>query len=79
MKSYIFNVTLQQEQDGRWSSFIHPLPGCSSWGHTKEEALSNIRDAAEIYIEDMIESNKELPHPSNEVEIINSPVVSISI
>ncbi|MEK6712358.1 MAG: type II toxin-antitoxin system HicB family antitoxin [Nitrospinota bacterium] len=56
MKTYVFNVELQQEEDGRWSVWIPALPGLASWGHTKEEALQNIRDAAEAYVEDMREA-----------------------
>lgn len=79
MKSYIFNVTLEQESDGRWSAIIPSLPGCASWGYTKEEALDNIRDAGQIYIEDLIEANESLPEPSKDLEIIDAPAVSISV
>ena len=56
MKTFILGVELQQESDGRWSVWVPGLPGCASWGHTKEEALHNIKDAAEVYIEDLLEA-----------------------
>ncbi|GAN32561.1 MAG: type II toxin-antitoxin system HicB family antitoxin [Candidatus Brocadia sp. AMX2] len=50
MKTLVLKVTLTEEADGRWSASIPVLPGCSSWGYTKQEALENIKDAAEIYM-----------------------------
>ncbi len=61
MKSYVFQVELAHEDDGRWSTWIDVLPGCAAWGYTKEEALQAIQDAAEAYIEDMIEAGETLP------------------
>ena len=37
------------------------LPGCVSQGDTKEEALANIREAAELYIEDCLDSGDVVP------------------
>ena len=39
MNSYVFQVELAHEDDGRWSTWIDVLPGCAAWGYTKEEAL----------------------------------------
>ncbi|MSQ15535.1 MAG: type II toxin-antitoxin system HicB family antitoxin [Dehalococcoidia bacterium] len=58
MKTYIFKASLQQEEDKRWSSWIDDLPGCAAWGYTREEALKAVQDAAEAYIEDMIEAGE---------------------
>lgn len=76
MKTFVLKVTLKEEDDGRWSASIPALPGCSSWGYTKQEALDNIRDAAEIYIEDMIASGEGIPAPSDKIEVIDEPVES---
>ena len=60
MKTYIFPVALEQEEDGRWSVWIEALPGCTAWGHNKAEALQAIKDAAEAYLEDMVEAGEDL-------------------
>ena len=39
----------------------------------------NMKDAAEIYIEDMIEAGEELPSPSDKIEIIDEPAVAVSL
>jgi predicted RNase H-like HicB family nuclease len=76
VKSYVFPVQLAQDQDGRWSVWIETLPGCAAWGYTQEEALAAIQDAAEAYVEDMIEAGETLP--TKGVVVIDAPVVTIT-
>ena len=77
MKSYVLDANLQQEEDGRWSAWIAALPGCAAWGYSKEEALGALTDAAELYIEDMIEEGKEIP--TEGVQMVASPVVAVNL
>ena len=76
MKSYVFQVELVHEDDGRWSAWIAALPGCAAWGYTKEEALKAIQDAVEAYVEDMIEAGDVLP--SQGVVVVEAPVVTVT-
>ena len=69
MKTIILKVDLTKEEDGRWSASIPTLPGCSSWGYSEQEALANIKDAADIYIEDMIDEGKKV------LEALGIPVI----
>jgi len=41
--------------------------------------LDNIKDAAEIYIEDMIDAGEGIPSASDTLEIIEEPAVAVSI
>jgi antitoxin HicB len=79
VKTYILGVELQQESDGRWSVWIPGLPGCASWGHTKEEALRNIQDAAELYVEDMLEAGQEIPAQAVRVEVREEPAIAVTV
>jgi predicted RNase H-like HicB family nuclease len=47
-------VVLNQEPDGGFVAFVPALPGCVSQGDTRDEAIDNIREAAELYIEDCV-------------------------
>ena len=38
-------------ETGDWSAWCPELPGCVSAGETEEEALENIREAIELYLE----------------------------
>jgi predicted RNase H-like HicB family nuclease len=77
MKTYRFKAELEQDTDGRWSSWVDALPGCAAWGHSEEEALSALKDAVQAYVEDMIEAGDELL--SDKPEVIEAPVVSITV
>jgi predicted RNase H-like HicB family nuclease len=61
MKTYIFQAAIEQDDDGRWSAWIEALPGCAVWGYTKEEALEALQDAAQAYIEALIEKGRGIP------------------
>jgi predicted RNase H-like HicB family nuclease len=78
MKSYVFRVELVQEEDGRWSAGILALPGCATWGYTREEALHNIHDALEAYSRDMQNAGEVIPQDAM-MQIINAPVVAITV
>ncbi len=75
MKTYVFRAELQHEEDGRWSSWIDELPGCAAWGYSEEDALSALKDAAEAYIEDMIDTGEEPPEATREV--VHAPIITI--
>jgi len=79
MKTFVLRVDLKEEEDGRWSASIPTLPGCSSWGYSRQDALVNIKDAAEIYIEDMVDAGEGLPTSSNKIEVINEPAIAVSL
>jgi predicted RNase H-like HicB family nuclease len=44
-------VVLEPSEDGGYTVFVPSLPGCVSEGDTEEEALVNIREAIELYLE----------------------------
>lgn len=52
MATQNFIVLFQQEKDGGYSVSVPSLPGCFSQGDNFEEALKNIQEAIELYLED---------------------------
>ena len=44
-------IELERKIDGRWIAEVPELPGCASAGMTPEEALDNIREAIELYLQ----------------------------
>jgi predicted RNase H-like HicB family nuclease len=47
-----YAVILERESDGGFVASVPVLPGCISQGDTKEEAMANIQEAIELYLED---------------------------
>lgn len=47
-----YQAVFQEETEGGFSVWVPDLPGCASQGETIEEALENIKEAIELYLED---------------------------
>jgi predicted RNase H-like HicB family nuclease len=46
-----FKVVLEPSEEGGYTVYVPALPGCVSEGDTIEQALQNIREAIELYLE----------------------------
>jgi len=51
-----YTVVLEQETDGGYVVSVPALPGCVSQGDSRAEALANIREAIELYVQDCRDS-----------------------
>ncbi len=60
-------VVLYPGEDGYWMVECPSLPGCISQGKTKEEAITNIKEALRGYVAALEEDN--LPVPQNTYEV----------
>lgn len=67
-------VFLHPDEDGGWVAEIPSLPGCISEGETKEDALRNIRDAAESWLEARRELGLPIPPETTAAELIEIPL-----
>jgi predicted RNase H-like HicB family nuclease len=56
-----YTVVLEQEEDGGFVVAVPALPGCFSQGDSRDEALANIREAIELYIEDCRDAGDPVP------------------
>ena len=46
-----FKVVLEPSKEGGFTVYVPSLPGCISEGETEQEALVNIQEAIELYLE----------------------------
>ena len=44
-------VILEEQEEGGYTVYVPSLPGWISQGETKKEALKNIQEAIELYLE----------------------------
>jgi predicted RNase H-like HicB family nuclease len=44
-------IILEPSDEGGYTVYVPALPGCISEGDTLEEAMANIREAIELYLE----------------------------
>ena len=68
-----YRVIIEQDEDGVFMAEAPSLPGCISQGTTRIEALANIREAMEVYIESLVVHGEPVP-PSISEEIIEVAV-----
>jgi len=47
-----------------YSAYVPDLPGCSAWGVTPEEAVREVQDAQQAWIEACQKSGEPVPQPS---------------
>ena len=63
-------VVLEQEEDGTYSVHCPALKGCHSQGETREEALQNIQEAIQLYLEVANEkARKEMIHQPKSIVV----------
>ena len=49
-------------KDGYWIAEVPSLPGCISQGSTRDEALENIQEAMELYLEELRDGSSDTLH-----------------
>jgi predicted RNase H-like HicB family nuclease len=50
-----FKVVLEPSDEGGYTVYVPSLPGCISEGETKDEALANIDEAIELYLDPVLD------------------------
>jgi predicted RNase H-like HicB family nuclease len=61
-------VIIYPGEDGYWVAECPSLPGCVSQGRTREEAVTNIREAIEGYV--LVLKEDGLPVPQEKFEAL---------
>ena len=56
-----YRVLIQQDEDGVFVAEVPALPGCISQGNSREEALTNIREAITVYLESLRAHDEPIP------------------
>ncbi len=56
-----YTVIIEQGRESGYVVYCPALKGCVSQGKTKEEALRNIKEAMEAYVEALLEDGLTVP------------------
>ncbi len=68
-----FRVIIEPNESGGYTITVPMLPGCISEGDTKIEALANIKEAIELYIESLEADDEPIP-----VDAIEEALVEVA-
>ena len=79
MKNYSFGVTLESEEDGRWSAWLSSYPACGAWGVTKTEALQALADMTVVFLEVMSDAGEPVYADSVEPQDGYEPTSAIKV
>ena len=59
---YEYTVVLEYDKKiGEYAALVPSLPGCTSQGKTREEALTNVREAIRGHIESLRQLGRDIP------------------
>lgn len=64
-----YRVLIEQDEDGVFVAEVPALPGCLSQGQTRADALKNIQEAIEVYLESLKAHDEPIP-PSIDEEVV---------
>ncbi|MBI1915457.1 MAG: type II toxin-antitoxin system HicB family antitoxin [Planctomycetes bacterium] len=68
-----YRVLLEPDEDGVYVAEVPALPGCISQGRTREEAITNIKEAIAAYLESLTAHGDPIP-PSISEEVVEVAV-----
>lgn len=61
-----YRVHLEPEEEGGFVAEVSALPGCVSEGATRAQALENVKEAIEGYLESLEAHGEPIPPPITE-------------
>lgn len=61
-----YRVTIEQDEDGVYIAEVPSLPGCITQGITRSEAVENVKEAIELYLESLEAHGEPVPPPITE-------------
>jgi predicted RNase H-like HicB family nuclease len=67
-----FRVLLEVDEDGVFVAQVPSLPGCTSQGATRDEAMANVREAMVGYLDSLRAHGDPIP-PSIDEEVVELP------
>ena len=73
---YIYRVVVEPDED-RYYAEVPALPGCYSWGYSYKEALKNIKEAIELWLEVKKEAGE--PIPVEEPDAIRNAALTVGV
>jgi len=67
-----YTVVIEPADDGSFSVWVPDLPGCTSCGDTRDEALANITEAIKGHIETLREHGEAVPPARSTATVVRA-------
>jgi predicted RNase H-like HicB family nuclease len=75
--TYTFKVVVEPDED-RWRAYCPALEaqGAATWGCTRDEAHTHIREVLEMIVSELVEEGKPIPAAAT---ISEEPLVAVTV
>jgi predicted RNase H-like HicB family nuclease len=67
-----YTVVIEPADDGTLSVWVPDLPGCTSSGRTRDEALAGIAEAIRGHVEVLREHGQPVPPPKSTATVVQA-------
>jgi len=61
LKFLTYRIIIEPDENNTYHAYVPTLGGCHSFGDTIDEAKKNIKEAIELYVEDLVKSGEDVP------------------
>ena len=77
LTTYAFKVVVEPDED-RWRAYVPDLEhlGAATWGHTREEALTHVREVMELIVAELVEDGEPIPAAA---QVSEEPLVTVTV
>src|SRR3954453_18391536 len=77
LTTYAFKVVLEPDED-RWRAFVPELEhlGAATWGYSREEALTHMREVMELIVAELVEDGGPVPAPA---QVSREPLIPVTV
>ena len=65
VRAYHYRVVMEPDEDA-FHVFVPSLPGCHTFGDSEDEALTAVREAAQVHIESLWFDQQDIPSSDTE-------------
>ncbi|MFZ4549829.1 MAG: type II toxin-antitoxin system HicB family antitoxin [Bacteroidales bacterium] len=63
-----YKILMHKEPEGTYTISVPALPGCITYGETVEHSMLMVKEAIELYIEELKERGEDIPDDSGSLE-----------
>ncbi|HLB12579.1 MAG TPA: type II toxin-antitoxin system HicB family antitoxin, partial [Dehalococcoidia bacterium] len=71
-----YTVILQEDEEGNWLASVPAIEGCHTWGHPREEALANAKEAIQGCLETLAATGNAIPQETHPLKLARVKVAS---
>ena len=63
---------IEKAADGSYSAYVPDLPGCTTCGDSVAEVKAGIKDAVDLYVEELRADGQPVPEPTSAADVVEA-------